>query len=282
MGVLNATPDSFSDGGRYHQLDAALAQGRALIAAGADILDVGGESTRPGSRPPDEEEELRRTIPLIEALRAETDTPVSIDTRRPGVARAAVRAGAAIWNDVSGLSERGALETAASLNCGVVITHMRGDPATMQVAPRYGDVVDEVLDALNARAAAALAAGVPEDGIYIDPGVGFGKTLAHNLELLRALDRFAAGRWPVVLGASRKSFILGLDPGAVDPLDRLGGSIAVALAGARAGCRIVRVHDVRETAQALKVDAAIGAPRPVRGAPHAPPARRSRVRPARG
>lgn len=259
MGIVNVTPDSFSDGGRYLGHDAALAHARRLIAEGADLLDIGGESTRPGAAPVPEAEELARVIPLIAAIRADSAVPISIDTMKPAVARAAVAAGASIWNDVSAL--RGAPDApavAAELGCDVVLMHMLGEPGTMQDAPRYDDVVGEVEAFLLARAEAAMAAGVARERIWLDPGVGFGKTLDHNLALLRALPRFVALGFPVLLGASRKRFIAAIDPTAQDAGDRLGGSLAVALHGARAGIAAVRVHDVRETVQALAVQRAIG------------------------
>ena len=257
MGIVNLTPDSFSDGGRLTDAAAALAYARGLIAAGADIVDIGGESTRPGADPVPEDQELARTIPLIAALRSESDIPISIDTLKPGVARAAVAAGATMWNDVSALGAPGAMDTAAALGCEVVLMHMQGEPRTMQESPTYGDVVAEVTAFLVDRADLAIAAGVARERIWLDPGVGFGKALAHNLALLAHLDRLVATGFPVLLGASRKRFIRAIDETAVDAADRLGGSIAVALAGARAGVAAVRVHDVRETVQALTVDAAI-------------------------
>jgi dihydropteroate synthase len=257
-GVINVTPDSFSDGGRFQAPRDALARAERLIAEGADVLDIGGESTRPGASPVSEAEEIRRVVPLLAALSGRVSAPISIDTRRPAVARAAMGVGARIWNDVSGLTfAADSLATAAKLGCDVVLTHMRGEPATMQVAPRYDDVVAEVIAWLAGRAKAAIGAGVASDRILLDPGIGFGKTLAHNLALLAGLDRLVALGFPVVLGASRKGLIRGLDPSAVDPTDRLGGSLALALAGARAGCAMVRVHDVRETVQALAVNRAI-------------------------
>lgn len=258
MGIVNVTPDSFSDGGRHLAPENALAHARALIAQGADILDIGGESTRPGAEPVDEAEEQARTVPLIAAIRAESAVPISIDTMKPAVARAAVAAGASLWNDVSALRfAPDAPAVAAKLGCQVVLTHMLGEPRTMQKAPVYGDVIAEVEAFLLARADAAMAAGVAREKIWFDPGVGFGKTLAHNLALLRGLPRLASHGFPVLLGASRKRFIAAIDPAAVDPADRLGGSLAVALAGARAGVAAVRVHDVAETRQALAVQAAI-------------------------
>lgn len=258
MGIVNATPDSFSDGGRFADLDAALAGALRLIAEGADWLDIGGESTRPGAAPVAEAEEAAGVVPLIGAIRAASAVPISVDTMKPAVAKAAMAAGATMWNDVTALrGSPDSLDVAAKLGCDVVLMHMRGEPATMQDDPRYEDVVEEVIEFLGARAAAALAAGVAQQRIWVDPGIGFGKTAYHSIELLNALGRITAVGFPVLLGASRKGFIRAVDPTAVDPEDRLGGSLAVALAGARAGAAMVRVHDVRETVQALAVEAAI-------------------------
>jgi dihydropteroate synthase len=254
MGVLNVTPDSFSDGGRFATVDAALAQARRMIAAGADLLDIGGESTRPGAQPVAQGVELDRVLPVIAAIREISDIPLSIDTLKPAVARAAVQAGAAMWNDVSGLTASAdSLQTAADLGCAVVIMHMQGTPATMQDAPRYDDAVADVLAHLAARAQAAILAGVARDKIWLDPGIGFGKRLEHNLALMAALDRLGAFGFPVLLGVSRKRTIMAIDPTAHDPNDRLGGSLAMALCGAAKGVTALRVHDVRETVQALKV-----------------------------
>lgn len=257
MGVLNMTPDSFSDGGTLGGVADGLARARTMIAAGADILDVGGESTRPGAAPVPAEAEIERVVPLIRAIRAESPIAVSIDTMKPDVARAAVAAGATIWNDVAALRAHGALETAAELGCEVVLMHMQGEPGTMQREPRYDDVVAEVADFLVSRAEAALAAGVERGRIWLDPGIGFGKhKIRHNLPLLAGLSRIVGLGFPVLLGASRKSFIGAVDEGSA-PDARLGGSIAAALAGAAAGVAAVRVHDVRETVQALRVWQAI-------------------------
>jgi len=258
MGVVNVTPDSFSDGGRYAEPEAALAHARALIGAGADMLDIGGESTRPGAEPVSEADELQRVLPLIEAVRRESSLPISIDTMKPAVARAAFVAGADIWNDVAALRAPGALETAAELGCRVVLMHMKGEPRIMQHNPIYEDVVGEVGAFLRERAEAAVAAGVARHNVWIDPGVGFGKALEHNLALLAGLDRIVALGFPVVLGVSRKRFIQAIDP-AAEPGRRLAGSLAAALAGVKAGVAAVRVHDVAETVQALRVWAAIGA-----------------------
>ncbi|PZQ59775.1 MAG: dihydropteroate synthase [Phenylobacterium zucineum] len=258
MGIVNATPDSFSDGGRFLDPAAALAHARRLIAEGADILDLGAESTRPGSDPVPAEEEIERLVPLITAIRAESNAAISVDTMKPEVARAAVAAGAGIWNDVAALRYApDAPEAAAGLGCDVVLMHMQGEPRTMQQEPRYDDVVGEVADFLVARAEAAMAAGIARERIWLDPGIGFGKhMIRHNLPLMGALDRIVALGFPVLLGASRKSFIGALGGGA-GPDKRLGGSIAAALAGAEAGVAAVRVHDVAETVQALTVWAAI-------------------------
>ena len=263
-GVINVTPDSFSDGGRFAEPGAALAQARRLIADGADSLDIGGESTRPGARPVAQADEIARVVPLIRAIRAESAVPISIDTMKPAVARAAVAAGATIWNDVTALRHApDSLTVAAELGCEVVLMHMQGQPGTMQVEPHYDNVVAEVADFLNQRAAAAIAAGVARGRIWLDPGIGFGKQMIrHNLPLLAGLDRIVALGFPVLLGVSRKRFIAALDDGGRDPdqrpaYERLGGSLAGALAGAAAGIAAVRVHDVRETVQALRVWEAI-------------------------
>lgn len=260
MGIVNATPDSFSDGGRFLDPAAALTQARRLIAEGADILDLGAESTRPGADPVAAEEEIARLVPLIEAIRAESEVAISVDTMKPEVARAAVAAGADIWNDVAALRYApDSAATAAELGCDVVLMHMQGEPRTMQREPQYDDVVGEVADFLVARAEAAMAAGVARGKIWLDPGIGFGKHMTrHNLPLLGHLDRMVALGFPVLLGASRKSFIGALSGGA-PPDRRLGGSIAAALAGAAAGVAAVRVHDVAETVQALDVWAAVRA-----------------------
>ena len=265
MGIVNVTPDSFSDGGRFFGAEAAVAHGRKLIADGADILDVGGESTRPGSESVTEAEELARIVPVIATLAAETDRPISVDTAKPAVARAAVAAGARIWNDVTALRWAGdSAATAAELGCEVVLMHMQGEPRTMQTEPRYEDVVREVAEFLAARAQAAMAVGVAREKIWLDPGIGFGKhMIRHNLPLMAGLAEIVKLGFPVLLGASRKSFISALDPAAKDAGGRLGGSVAAALAGVAAGVAAVRVHDVRETVQALRVWTAIaqaGAP----------------------
>ncbi len=260
MGIVNVTPDSFSDGGLHATAEAGLAQAMRLIGDGADILDIGGESTRPGADPVPTHDEIARVVPVIAAVHARWHGPISIDTMKPEVARAAVAAGATIWNDVTALTfSADSPAVAADLGCEVVLMHMLGEPRTMQVEPLYDDVVAEVGDYLIARAEAAVAAGVARDRITLDPGIGFGKTVEHNLALIAALDRLAARGFPVLLGASRKRMIRNIDPSAAEATDRLGGSIALALEGARRGASIVRVHDVRETVQALKTQAAVAA-----------------------
>lgn len=248
MGVLNITPDSFSDGGAWLSVENAVAHARQMADAGADIIDVGGESTRPGSAPVSAGEELQRVVPVIEALRAGIDVPVSIDTQKPAVMRAAVAAGAGMINDVNALQADGAIETAAALGVPVCLMHMQGVPETMQDEPGYRDVVAEVISFLGARAAACEAAGIAPGQIVLDPGFGFGKTVGHNLSLLRRLDALVALGYPVLVGLSRKSLIgkvLGL------PVDkRLYPSIALAVLAVWQGASIVRCHDVRQTREA--------------------------------
>ena len=250
MGILNVTPDSFSDGGAFARRDAALAHARAMAAAGADCIDIGGESTRPGAREVSVQEELDRVIPVIETLVGEVDAPLSIDTGKAAVMTAAAAAGAGLINDVRALRAPGALEAAARTGLPVCLMHMQGRPRTMQGNPRYADVVSEVLDFLLARVAACEAAGIDRSRLLLDPGFGFGKTLEHNLALLRALPRFVATGLPVLVGISRKSMIGALTGAAVDR--RLGGSLAAALLAAQAGTKILRVHDVFETVQAVQ------------------------------
>ncbi len=263
MGIVNVTPDSFSDGGAHATTDAAVAHGLRLAEEGADILDVGGESTRPGSAEVPLEEELRRVIPVIERLVRETSLPVSVDTCKPEVMRAAVEAGAGMINDVCALRRDRALDTAASLGVPVVLMHMLGEPRTMQDDPRYDDVVAEVHRFLAERIFAAELAGIPKKRIVADPGFGFGKTTAHNLELLARLDRFAELGVPVLAGLSRKRTI-GELTGRQAPAERVSGSVAAHLLAVQRGARIVRVHDVAATVDALKVwevVAAVPAPR---------------------
>lgn len=258
MGIVNVTPDSFSDGGRWATTERAVEQALRLAEQGADVLDIGGESTRPGADPVTEGQEIDRVAPVIAAIRARWDGVISIDTMKPAVARAAVAAGAAMWNDVTALTHApDSAAVAAELGCDVVLMHMKGEPRTMQADPRYDDVVAEVAAYLNDRAQAAMAAGVARDRIWLDPGIGFGKTLAHNMALTAHLQALTALGFPVLYAASRKRTIQAIDPTATQADDRLGGSLALALEGARRGARMVRVHDVRETVQALKVQAAV-------------------------
>jgi dihydropteroate synthase len=255
MGVVNVTPDSFSDGGRYFDPAAAIAHGKALAAEGAAILDVGGESTRPGAAPVEVEEELRRVVPVVEGL-AGTGAEISVDTSKAAVASAALEAGATIVNDVTAL--RGDPATAALVaerGAEVVLMHMLGDPRTMQANPEYGDVVIEVRDFLGARMAAAVAAGIEESRIWLDPGIGFGKTAEHNFQLLRRLGELTELGRPLVVGTSRKSFLGRADGSDTD--SRLGGTIATSVLAATAGAAVLRVHDVRQMAQALRVASAV-------------------------
>jgi len=263
MGVVNVTPDSFSDGGRFHDHAAALTHAPQLVDDGADVLDIGGESTRPGAAPVSLDEEISRVIPLIAAIAQVADTPISIDTLKPEVAEEARHAGATVWNDVTALGHDSAsLETAARLDCDVVLTHMQGEPRTMQSNPYYEDVVAEVESYLLERAAVAVRAGVRPEHIWIDPGIGFGKTLDHNLALLRATSRLASHGFPLLMAASRKRFIAALEErdGAVasEPEHRLGASLAAHLYAIERGARMVRVHDVAEMKQALRLWCALG------------------------
>jgi len=255
MGVLNATPDSFSDGGLHEDPANAVAWGERMIAEGAAIVDIGGESTRPGSIELAEAEELARVRPVVTRLACE-GVPLSIDTRRAQVAAACIGVGASIINDVSGFRDDAMVELAASCDAGLVVMHMLGDPSSMQVAPRYDNVVREVGGFLLAQAAVLQAAGVAPERIALDPGIGFGKTLEHNLALLRALPELAEYGFPVLVGVSRKRFI-GDISGEPEPRERLGGSIAAALQCVARGASVVRVHDVAATVQALAVWGAI-------------------------
>jgi dihydropteroate synthase len=256
MGVVNVTPDSFSDGGRFLDQSKAVDHAQQLIAEGAAILDIGGESTRPGAAEVSVDEELRRVVPVVETL-AGRGAVISVDTSKPEVMRAAASAGAGIINDVRALALPGAIEAAAESGCAVCLMHMQGDPRTMQVAPTYRDVVIEVKAFLTERAQSCLAAGIPADRISIDPGFGFGKTLEHNAALLNGLDAFGSTGLPVVVGLSRKSMLGKILGRAVD--ERLYGSLALAVMAAMKGARIVRAHDVAATADALKTVSAIQA-----------------------
>ncbi len=242
MGVLNITPDSFSDGGKFLDPKAAIAHGRRLIEEGADILDIGGESSRPGARAVAEQEELDRVIPVLKALK---DVPVSVDTRRPSVMRAVLAEGASMINDIEALTAPGALDAVADGDCAVCLMHKQGDPATMQQDPRYGDVAGEVRQFLTTRIAACEIAGIERDRITIDPGFGFGKTAGHNFALLKRLPELAALGVPVLAGWSRKSTLGAVTGRPVG--ERLAGSLAAALLALQGGATILRVHDVKET-----------------------------------
>jgi len=255
MGVVNVTPDSFSDGGLYLDAEAAIAHGRELVEAGAEVLDVGGESTRPGAEEVSVEEELRRVVPVIEGLQ-ELEARISVDTSKAPVAAAALDAGAEIVNDVTALrGDPGMAALCAERGCGVVLMHMLGSPRTMQDDPRYDDVVAEVKAFLAERLDAAVAAGIAEEQIWLDPGIGFGKTLDHNTELLRRLGELRELGRPLVVGTSRKSFIGRLDGSPAS--ERIGGTIASSLLAAANGAEVLRVHDVAAVRQALAVAKAI-------------------------
>ena len=256
MGVVNVTPDSFSDGGRFLAAEAALEHALTLVCEGAAIVDIGGESTRPGSEMVQADEELRRVLPVIETLAGTIGVPISVDTMKAEVARRALSAGATIINDVSALRfDDEMASVVAETGCPVCLMHMKGQPKTMQDDPRYDDVVDEVLRFLEERMSFALTRGVREEQIMVDPGLGFGKTVAHNLALLDGLDRLAALGRPVLLGASRKRF-LGAILGA-EPADRAPGTVATTVIGYLAGAHIFRVHDVKPNFEALRVALAV-------------------------
>lgn len=255
MGILNVTPDSFSDGGMYFDYSMAIEQGRRLVEDGADIIDIGGESTRPGAEPVGLEEELRRTIPVIEGLSNELSVPISIDTYKPEVARRALDSGASMINDISGLRDDKMIELAVEKNVPAIIMHMQGMPGDMQLNPQYNDVVAEIANWLEDQAEKVIAAGLSADKVLIDPGIGFGKNLGHNLEIMRRLSEFKSLGYPIVLGTSRKSFIgTVLD---LMPDERVEGTLATVVYGVTQGANIVRVHDVKEAARACKMTDAI-------------------------
>jgi dihydropteroate synthase len=257
MGILNVTPDSFSDGGDFIAPDAAVAHAREMVAMGADMIDIGGESTRPGADFVPIGEEVRRTAPVIKAIRAELATPISIDTRKAPVAQAALDAGADLINDVAAFTHDPALaEVAAKNGAPVCLMHAQGDPETMQNDPCYDDVMLDVYDFLSERIDAAVAAGIPRDRIMVDPGIGFGKTMQHNLTLLRDISLFHTLGCPILLGASRKKFI-GVISGAQSAKDRVYGSVSVALDAVAQGVQMVRVHDIQATKQAISLQTAI-------------------------
>ncbi|MFQ5470364.1 MAG: dihydropteroate synthase [Gammaproteobacteria bacterium] len=255
MGILNVTPDSFSDGGSFVTVDQARNRALEMISEGASIIDVGGESTRPGAQPVPVSEELDRVIPVIEAVAAETTAPISVDTSKPEVMAEAVSAGASIINDVNALREEGALRVAAELNVPICIMHMKGRPRTMQEQPSYENVVSEVVNYLNERVDACVAAGIQREKILIDPGFGFGKLLEHNLSLLHNLHMFDAIKLPVVVGVSRKSMIGQILDKSLE--DRLYGSIALAAVAVLNGAAIIRAHDVKATYDAIRVASAV-------------------------
>jgi dihydropteroate synthase len=256
MGILNVTPDSFSDGGRYRDARRAIDYALSMIDAGAGIIDVGGESTRPGAQAVSEAEEIRRVIPVVEAIATTTHIPVSVDTSRAGVIRAAVAAGASMINDTRALRESGALQAVADSDAAVCLMHMQGEPRTMQVDPHYDDVVGEVRGFLSDRIAACEAVGIERARIALDPGIGFGKRVEHNIELLAHVADLVEMRLPVLIGVSRKSMFGALLGRPVE--QRLAGSLAVATAAALAGASIFRVHDVAETVDAVRMAALLG------------------------
>ncbi|HDS1557806.1 dihydropteroate synthase [Stenotrophomonas maltophilia] len=258
MGIVNVTPDSFSDGGHHDTTEAAVAHGLKLVEEGADLLDIGGESTRPGAVPVSVEEELRRIVPVIEQLAARTSVPISIDTFKPEVMRAAVAAGAGMINDIFGLRQDGALEAAAAANVPVVLMHMQGEPGNMQADPHYDDVVAEVHGFLVQRLFAAEMAGIAKKHLVIDPGFGFGKNTAHNMTLLARSERFLELGVPMLAGLSRKRS-LGELTGRDAPAERVAASVAAHLIAVQRGARIVRVHDVAATVDALKIWQAVDA-----------------------
>ncbi|MDT8310584.1 MAG: dihydropteroate synthase [Methylophaga sp.] len=249
MGIVNVTPDSFSDGGKFYTADKALQQARKLVADGAAIIDIGGESTRPGSTPVDIDEEIRRVVPAIEAISAELNVPISIDTLKAEVMRAAVKAGAGLINDVNALRGEGALQAAAELNVPVCLMHMQGTPQTMQKEPYYDNVVQQVKDFLRERIAVCEAAGISRANLILDPGFGFGKKARHNLRLMKHLSDFTEMDLPVLVGVSRKSIIGAMLKISIG--ERLAGSLALASIAVWQGARIIRSHDVRETVQAI-------------------------------
>ena len=252
MGVLNVTPDSFSDGGSFFAPGKAVEHGLQMASDGAAVIDVGPESTRPGAEPVPPRQQIKRAIPVIEALSAELNIPISIDTHNPEVAEAALQAGASVINDITALTDQRIGELAALYRAGIILMHMQGSPQTMQLEPEYKDVVTEVLDFLIGRAKRAQTLGIAKEKIFIDPGIGFGKTVEHNLELLRNIDRFVNSGWRVAVGTSRKSFI-GALTGKDKPADRLFGTAATVALCAAAGVSIVRVHDVAQMADVVKV-----------------------------
>jgi dihydropteroate synthase len=257
MGILNVTPDSFSDGGLFVEPEKALDQARMMVDDGAAVIDVGGESTRPGASPVSDQEELARVLPVVRLISRELSVPVSIDTSKPNVMREAVVAGAGMINDVNALRHPGAMEVVRDTGVPVCLMHMRGEPRTMQHSPQYEDVIADVATFLAERVARCVEAGIPREHILVDPGFGFGKSLQHNLDLLANLERLSALDLPVVVGLSRKS-MLGTLLGGVPVEDRLYAGLAAAVLAVQRGARLVRVHDVRPTRDALRIAAAVG------------------------
>lgn len=251
MGILNVTPDSFFDGGKYNKLESATLQALQMEKQGASIIDVGGESTRPGAQEISADEELERVLPVIEHIRKNSDIAISVDTSKPEVMRQAVGAGATIINDVRALQAPNAMQTAAELQVPVCLMHMQGQPRSMQVAPHYDDVVREVRDFLIDRADKCLRAGITKQNIWLDPGFGFGKSLQHNLQLMQQLENFTALDYPVLVGVSRKSMLGKILDAEVE--ERLAGSLALATIAMMKGATVIRVHDVKETMDAVKV-----------------------------
>ena len=261
MGILNVTPDSFSDGGAFLDCDKAVLHGLEMARLGAHIIDVGGESTRPGAKPLSESAEIDRVIPVIEALRNKIALPISIDTRKAKVADLALKAGAQIVNDISGLGDDNMAEVVRRNDAAVILMHMKGTPETMQLEASYSDVVTEVIDSLKNSVARAKAVSIQDSSIIIDPGIGFGKTLQHNLIILHRLEEFRALGYPICIGVSRKTFI-GKVLNRANPLDRTAGSLAAGIYAAMKGASILRVHDVKETAEAVFTIQAISQERP--------------------
>ena len=255
MGIINVTPDSFSDGGRYNSVDPALQRAREMVSAGAAFLDVGGESTRPGAAPVSEQEELDRVCPVVEAIAKELDVVISVDTSTPSVIRESARLGAGLINDIRALEREGALEAAVASGLPVCLMHMKGDPETMQQNPEYRHVLRDVATYLMDRVRTAEAAGIPPEKILLDPGFGFGKTLEHNLRLLAALEQLRVLGYPLLIGMSRKTMLGQITGRDID--ERLPASLAVATISALKGASVIRVHDVRETVDAVRVVEAV-------------------------
>ncbi len=253
MGILNVTPDSFSDGGLYTDVDKAVSHAKEMIAQGATIIDIGAESSRPGSDPVSEEEELKRILPVLKRLASEVDVVLSIDTQKPGVARECLKLGAQVINDITGLADEKMMQVISEYNASVVIMHMQGEPRSMQQSPTYTDVVEDIISFFEERISAARNAGI--DGVIVDPGIGFGKTVEHNLQILKKLEEFSSLGVPLLIGTSRKSFIGKISD--IDVDERLEGTIASNVVAIMNGARIIRVHDVKECKRAVQIVDAI-------------------------